>query len=69
MGDADSAAPHNQERKKRRPVTHPRPHEALLVRTMAIEKEVTITGTIPGDGVFWYGDWTGEVLFLRIFIL
>ena len=69
MGDPDSAALHNQERKKRRPVTYQRLHEALFVWIMEIEKEVTITGTIPGDGVFWYGDWTGEVLFLRIFIL
>ena len=69
MGDPDSAALHNQERKKRRPVTYPRLHKALFVWIMAIEKEVTITGTIAGDGVFWCGDWTGEGLFLRIFIL
>ena len=69
MGNPDSAALHNQEPKKRTPVAYPRLHEALFVWMMAIEKEVTITGAIPGDGVFWCGDWTGEGLFLRIFIL
>ena len=68
MGNLDSAALHNQERKKRRPVAYPRLHEALFVWIMAIE-EVTITGAIAGDGVFWCGDWIGEGLFLRIFIL
>ena len=51
MGNPDSAALHNQERKKRRPVAYPRLHEALFVWIMAIE-EVTITGAIAGDGVF-----------------
>ena len=69
MGLPDSAALHNQERKKRRTVAYPRLHESLLAWMMAIEKEVAITGTIAGDGVFWCGDWTGEGLFLRIFIL
>ena len=68
MGNPDSAALHNQEPEKWRPAAYPRLHEALFVQ-MAIEKEVTITGAIPGDGVFWCGDWTGEGLFLRIFIL
>ena len=69
MSNPDSAALHNQEPKKRRRVAYPRLHDALFVRMMAIEKEVNITGTIPGDGVFWCGDWTEEGLFLRIFIL
>ena len=69
MGNPYSAALHNQERKKRGPVTYRRLHEALFVWIMAIEKEAIITGAIPGDGVFWCGDWTGEGLFLRIFLL
>ena len=69
MGNTGSAALHNQERKKWRPVTYPRLHEALYVWVMVIEKEVTITDSIPGDGVIWCGDWTGQRLFWRIFIL
>ena len=68
IGKPDSVALHNQERKKRGPVTYPGLHEVLFVCIMAIEKDVTITGTMPGDGVFWCGDWTREGLFLRIFI-
>ena len=45
MGNPDSAALHNQEPKKRRPVAYPRLHEALFVRMMVIEKEVNITST------------------------
>ena len=69
MSNSDSAALHNEERKKRRPVTYPRLHEALFVWIMAIEKEAIITGAKLGDGVFWCGEWTREGLSLRIFLL
>ena len=69
MGNPDPAALHNQERKKQRPVTYPRLHEALFVWIMAIEKEVTITGTIPGRGIWVWRLDGGWVIFENIYTI